>query len=92
MIFRAAIGLPLVAFVPGWIWTRALFPPLRLAETIVLSVTLSIAMLSVVLFLGSIAFGVPVTAVNAVWWAAFLIAAGSVFRWSRSGQRAQRRP
>lgn len=75
---RGLVGIALLAFLPGWVWTRALLPTLSRLETALVAIGLSVAMMVFVLYVGSAVFSIAVTATHAVWWALALMAAGWV--------------
>lgn len=74
---QAVGGLILLAFLPGFTWSRALLPHLRGLERIVISIGLSVALLTIVLYAGSVLAQIDVSASHAVWTALALSAAGA---------------
>lgn len=75
-LVRLVGGSLLLAFVPGYVWTRILLPRLSRIETLVVGVTLSIASLVLLLYLGNIVFGIPIKPATALLDALALTAAG----------------
>lgn len=69
---RAVVGAILLAWLPGYVWTRLLVPGLRALERFLFAVGLSVALMVLALYLGNILLEVRVTPVHAVWWALFL--------------------
>ena len=61
---RAMGGFALVFFIPGFTWTLVLFRELHIMERIVLSFGLSMAIMAMISYIPSKAFGLPITVSN----------------------------
>jgi len=61
---RATGGFLLIFIIPGLVWTLVIFRKLHIMERIVLSFGLSIAIVTLIVFVPSIAMDVPITATN----------------------------
>lgn len=85
---RALAGIALLAILPGWVWSRALFPALARLERLVLSVALSVALLAIALYVGNVVLGVRLSAAAAILWTAALVLAG----WALMALRARPAP
>lgn len=77
-VLRAAVAIGLLAWLPGYAWTRALIPRLTRVERFVLSVTLSVALVTLALFLGNVLLGIRVSGAHAVWYSLFFTAVALV--------------
>lgn len=90
-ILRAIVGLVLVAWLPGWAWTRALVPDLDALQRALFSVGLSVALITLALYLGNVVLGIRVEVATAVAWSVGLTLAGlaaGAWRRSRSSPRS----
>lgn len=58
---RAIGGFLLIFIIPGLVWTLVIFKKLHIIERIVLSFGLSIAVVTLIVFVPGIAMGVPIT-------------------------------
>jgi len=58
---RAIGGFALVFFIPGFAWTLVIFAKLNIVERIVLSFGLSMAIVAMISYIPSKAFGLPIT-------------------------------
>jgi len=61
---RAIGGFLLIFIIPGLVWTLVIFRKLHIMERIVLSFGLSIAIVTLVNYIPSKAFGLPITVSN----------------------------
>lgn len=75
-VLRALAGAVLLAWLPGYAWTRVLLPELSRLERFVYSVALSVVLVVLFLYLGNVVFGMRVSPVNGVWGALAITAAG----------------
>jgi len=91
-VAQAIAGVALLAFVPGYVWSRALLPSLDRIERFVTAVGLSIALMVLALYLGSAVASINVSATHAVWWSLALTLAGAAVWASRRRHGVARRP
>jgi len=63
---RAVVGFILVFFVPGFVWTLVFFRQINIIERIALSFGLSIAVVTLSIFLLNILIGIRITGFNSV--------------------------
>lgn len=65
LYYLRAIGSFLLIFIiPGLVWTLVIFKKLHMVARIVLSFGLSVAIVTLIVFVPSIAMGMPITATN----------------------------
>lgn len=74
-IARAFLAVAVLAWLPGYCLLRALSSPPRGVEAFVLAVALSVAIVSALLYAGSVLLGLPVDVTRAVLYA--LLVAGT---------------
>ncbi len=65
-VIRAILGFILVFFLPGFTWTLVFFKQIRVIERVVISFGLSIAVVTLSLFLMNRLIGVRITGFNSV--------------------------
>lgn len=74
---RAILALAFLGVVPGWVWTIVLLPSMRgIAERIVASIVLSVAMLVLCLYVGNLVAGIPISGAAGIGWSLALTLAG----------------
>lgn len=72
---RFILGALLLAWLPGYAWTRVLLPALGRVERHVYAVALSVASLTLLLYLGNVLLDIPIGPVTGVLEALLLTAA-----------------
>jgi len=65
-VIRAILGFVLVFFLPGFAWTLVLFRQIAPVERVLLSLALSIAVVTLSLFVINMLFGMRIGGLNAV--------------------------
>jgi len=65
-VLQAVFGFLVVFFLPGFAWTFVMFRKLNLAERIAFSIGISIALVTLSVLGLNLAFGVRISAVNAL--------------------------
>lgn len=73
-VARAAIGIVLMAWLPGYVWTRALLPDLAGLPRFVVAVLLSVALMMLALYGGNALLGIAVSGAHATWYSLLLTA------------------
>ncbi len=72
-VIRAILGFILVFFLPGFSWTLLFFRQINILERVALSLAMSIAIVTLSLFIVNFLFKVPLTGLNTVLIILFLI-------------------
>lgn len=75
-LIQAALGIALLAFLPGWAWSWFLRDQLNRIERFVVAVVLSVSIVILTVYFGDVLLGVPVRASTGIWWALAATAAG----------------
>jgi len=65
-VIRAIVGGILVLFLPGFAWTLVFFKKISIIERIALSIGISIALVTIVIILLNVAFGIRISGPNAI--------------------------
>lgn len=91
---RAVVAIAILAWLPGYAWTRALLPRLAPIERFVLSVALSIAAITLALLVGNLILRIPLGGPLGIGAALLLAAMGALVEFSRrfkqrAGARAE---
>ena len=81
-VARIVAAIALLCWLPGYAWGRALLPKMARLERAVVSVGLSIAMMTLALYVASLST-IPLDAATAIWLALALAAAAVVLPLSR---------
>lgn len=77
-VVRFVVGAAILAWLPGYVWTRVLLPRLDAMERFVVAVAFSVTTVTLFLYGGNVAFGVRISAGMALLGALLITAAGLV--------------
>lgn len=58
---RAVVGLALVAFLPGYLWSRVVWPDLDVEARVFYSIVLSLSLVTVAVYGANVTLGMPIT-------------------------------
>lgn len=75
-LLRAAAGLVVLAWLPGYVWVRAALPGMEGVARHVAAVALSVAMVTLALYGGNVLLSLPVAGSTAIWYALAFAALG----------------